>query len=214
MSIFNNENDSISDDTLLDYIENRLSPNEKDKVEKAIKSSKEVFLSYVAIKEALFLDRLGNVADVSKQNTILKAILPQQHNINHIQFIVRYLAEKVIITSSDQSEIDYRSVMTDFAYRGSEPGPISISRKLDGRDITLVLSPGESKDDYLLNVQIKPASKIDCELFVNGVLIETLKDLSKNSFFSSPLTTVDSSELKFIEKGKVLFTFGIFLKSE
>jgi hypothetical protein len=75
MSIFNYENDSVSDETLLAFIEDRLSPKEKENVKQAIHNSKEVFFNYMAIKEAQFLVQIGSKADVSRQDAILRSII-------------------------------------------------------------------------------------------------------------------------------------------
>ncbi|MCW7498469.1 hypothetical protein ND860_18175 [Leptospira levettii] len=210
----NDEDSSFPEEVLFDYIEDKLSSEEREKVESAIKNSKITFLKYIALKETMYAEKIGDRPTEAFKNSILKSVLPKEPKVNHIQFIIRNLIDKVMITSSDQSEVDFFNFTTDFAHRGSKPGIISISREIDGYDITLNLSPGETRDEFHLNVLLMPSSKIDCELWVNGERGEVVKDLSKNSFFNTTLKTIDSSELRFVQKGKTLFTFGIYLKSE
>ncbi|TGM66143.1 hypothetical protein EHQ94_11135 [Leptospira meyeri] len=209
-----NNSNSISEEVLYRYIEKKLSSEEMKHVEEAIRNSKETFLNYVAIKEAMYVEKIGDRASDTLKDSILKSVLLKQPKVNHIQFIIRNLVDKVMVTSSDQTVIDFFNFTTNFAHRGSKPGIISISREIDGKNIHLNLSPGESKEEYLLNVLLTPVSKISCELWVNGKLIEVLDDLTKNNYFDTPLRTIDSSELRFVEKGKTLFTFGVYLRTE
>lgn len=204
----------ISDDLLRDYIQGKLAIELSKSIADLIKTSKSVFLQYVSLKEALFLESIGKKSDYKKEDEILNLILPNaMKNSNHIQILIRFWNDKVTISSSDQEEMDYRGLMADFAWRGSEPGPISVTRKLRGREVTITLSPGERVDEHLLSLFVDPEKGLSCELYIEGKLSESLENLSKNRFFHTPILTTESSELKFIEKGNTIFTIGLFLQS-
>lgn len=214
MSILYPEDDQISDEILLAYIQGSLTESNASRISEVIKVSKNTFLRYVSIKEALFLEHLGKDADSKREDFLVSRILPQEKPVNHIQIIIRFLKEKVIITSSDQSEIDFRSVMADFAFRGSTPGPISISRIVDGKELTLLLSPGERVNEQLLTVKIIPASKLRCDLIVDQVRVESIEDLAKQSIFQTPLTSEQSIELRFYKSNELLYSINLLLKTD
>lgn len=182
-------------------------------IAKLIQSSKALFFQYVSLKEALFLESLGSKSTKRREDEVLQQIQEKTAHPKHIQILIRFFGEKVTVSSSDQEKMDYRGVMADFAWRGSEPGPISITRTLEGREVTITLSPGEKDQEYLLSLFASPDKGLACQLFVEGELEEELQDVSKQRFFHTPLSNHNNSELKFLEKGKIIFTIGLFLQS-
>ncbi|MBE7412086.1 MAG: hypothetical protein L6Q54_05620 [Leptospiraceae bacterium] len=194
------------------YIKGELSKDRARFVEERIRNSKADFLTYITLKEAMFLMGQGKMATPKETDLILSKVIKAQ--VPHIQIIIRFLKEKILISSSDQEELEYQGIMANFALRGSEPGPVSITRKLDGRDITFTLTPGAKQKEYFLSVNLKKSEKLKVVLHLDGEETETTGDISTKKMFDTPLPKKGTIELKFYKKDKELFTVGLTLHSE
>ncbi len=206
------EPNELTEEEISLYIKGELSEDRAGFVEQRIRDSKTDFLTYVSLKEALFLMGEGKMASRKETELILAKVKKAQ--VPHIQIIIRFLKEKILISSSDQEELEYQGIMANFALRGSEPGPVSITRILDGREITLTLTPGAKKKDYFLTVNLKKPEKLKVILELDGEALETLGDISTKKMFETPLPKKGNIELKFSKGSKELFTVGLTLHSE
>ena len=50
--------------------------------------------------------------------------------------------------------------MAELVYSRSKPGPVSISREFDGKNITLIFTPSMDKKSVLLSLNIDPEIEI------------------------------------------------------
>ena len=206
------EPNEIDEDEISLYIKGELNDKRAKIVEERIRNSKSDFQTYVSLKEAMFLMKQGRSATSGETERILSKV--KKMGTPHIQIIIRFLKEKILISSSDQEELEYQGIMANFALRGSEPGPVSITRKLDGRDITCTLSPGAKQKDYFLTVNLKKPEKLKVVLNVEGKETETIGDINLKKMFDTPIPKKGNIELLFFKNGKEIFTVGLPLHSE
>jgi hypothetical protein len=141
-------------------------------------------------------------------------LVTKREKINHIQLIVRFLKDQIIISSSDQEELNYQGIMAKFAYRGSKPGPVSISREFDGKIITFIFTPSMDKKSVFLSLNIDPEIEMSAILSINRSEAEKIKSTLKNKSFETPIPSPSDVEVEFIKNKKSLFSVGIKFHTE
>ncbi|EQA46040.1 hypothetical protein LEP1GSC050_2827 [Leptospira broomii serovar Hurstbridge str. 5399] len=207
------EDEHISEDVLLQFINGLLSYEEAEAVEILLRNSKETFLKYISLKETLFLESKGKKISKEMEDKIISSILPKRES-NFLRILVRYKKEQVFVTSSDQAALAFEGFMTEFNGISSASGPISISRKIIDREVTLIVQPGDNLEERLLSLNIERSKGIKAELFVDSQLSDRIEDLSQRQLFLPSINSSNSVEIKLIEEGKVFFTIGLFLQIE
>ena len=200
----------LTDQELQSYIEGQLDAAGVHRVESVLRKSAGDFRRYLALKETLYLGRIGKQPDDAEREKIMK-ILPMERP--HLQILLSFLKDRVVMSSSDNESLGYQGLQADFSFRDSEAGPISITRTIEGRELKFVLTP---EDEHLvrLSVLIEPPEKLSVSLVIRDEEVESITDLSRNPDFSSFLPRNGEVELKFRRKGEVIFTVGFTLRSE
>jgi hypothetical protein len=163
------------EEIMIRYIQGELTVIEAAEIKERIKNSKEDFMMYVSLQETLYLMKKGRDIQKIERETLLN-LVTKTEKINHIQLIVRFLKDQIIISSSDQEELNYQGIMAEFAYRGSKPGPVSISREFDGVIITFIFTPSIDKKSVFLSLSIDPDSEMTAILSINHSKAETIKN--------------------------------------
>ncbi len=199
------------------FIEGKLPQEEADRVKKQIQESKELFHSYVELKEAIFLKKEGKPASRKFEQKILNIVKAQK--APHFKYIIRYLKDKVIVTSGGQDKLDFTGVQAHFdssaTYRSEDgPGPVTISRKLTGRDVTIVLTPIEDSKEFSLSVLFKKQEKIQVDLQLNQEEVESIPDTTKQKMFSIHITEENDIDLIFKKNNEIIFTINLKLQYE
>lgn len=207
------EHERITEETLLEYIKGNLTAEETAIVENSLRESKETFLKYVSLKEALFLESKGKKVSKETEDKIISSLLPKKES-NYLRILVRYRKDQVVVTTSDQNALDFRSMMSEFEGVPSEPGPVKITRKFIDRELTLAILPSEHSDEQLLSLTLSNNEGIKAELFVDGKIADRIEDLSKRQLFLPYINSSNSVEIKLIKDDKTLFTIGLFLQIE
>ena len=131
-------NDNL-EEIMIRYIRGELSEQDASQIKAKIQNSKEDFMLYVSLQETLYLMKKGNDPIPSEKETLF-GIVTQNKKVSHIQLIVRFLKDQIIVSSSDQEELNYQGIMAEFSYRGSKPGPVSITREFDGTIVTFIFT--------------------------------------------------------------------------
>ncbi|MCB1193857.1 MAG: hypothetical protein KDK90_25705 [Leptospiraceae bacterium] len=211
MSISKLVEQDITDEILQDYINGDLGSDVRIQLESVLKSSKSIFFRYMEIKETLFLEKKGPHPTKEREDELLKTIQTKK-TISHLLIRILLAKDKVSISYSDQETLDFRGVMADFAWRGSEAGPLTIVRIIDNHEVSLQLVPGERKEEYFLSVKCDPYQDLSCQLYVNERMMEENSRLNLGNFFANPILSTEDSELKFVKGGNILFTVSIFLQ--
>lgn len=201
------------EEIMIRYIRGELSEIETSKIKERIKNSKEDFMMYVSLQEAFYLMKKGRDIQKTERDTLMN-LVTKRDKINHIQLIVRFLKDQIIISSSDQEELNYQGIMAEFAYRGSKPGPVSISREFDGKIITFIFTPSMDKKSVFLSLNIDPDTEMSAILSINRSEAEKIKSTLKNKSFETPIPSPSDVEVEFIKNKKSLFSVGIKFHSE
>ena len=201
------------EEIMIRYIRGELSEIETSKIKERIKNSKEDFMMYVSLQEAFYLMKKGRDIQKSERDTLMN-LVTKREKINHIQLIVRFLKDQIIISSSDQEELNYQGIMAEFAYRGSKPGPVSISREFDGKIITFIFTPSMDKKSVFLSLNIDPEIEMSAILSINRSEAEKIKSTLKNKSFETPIPSPSDVEVEFIKNKKSLFSVGIKFHTE
>ena len=195
------------------FIKGELGDDRMREIEFILKTSIDDFKQYISIKESLYLMKKGLKPSPHFKNSIL-GLVKKQSSIPHIQLLIKVIKDSVSISSSDQEILEFQGIMTDFAFRGSEPGPISVTRKVNGNEVTLSFTPNMESENYLLEVTLLKEEEISALLLVEGEEWEIIRDLSKKSLFENPLPLHGSMELIFKKRGEIQYTIGIVLHND
>ena len=201
------------EEIMIRYIRGELSEKESKEIKNRIQNSKEDFLLYVSLQEALYLIKKGRDPIPSEKETLF-GIVSQNKKMSHIQLIVRFLKDQIIVSSSDQEELNYQGIMAEFAYRGSKPGPVSITREFDGTIVTFIFTPSLDKRSVFLSMNIDPEVEMVAVLSVNGNDTETIKNTLRNKAFETPIPSPSSVDVEFLRNKKTLFSVGIKFHTE
>ncbi len=201
------------EEIMIRYIRGELSEKESKEIKNRIQNSKEDFLLYVSLQEALYLIKKGRDPIPSEKETLF-GIVSQNKKMSHIQLIVRFLKDQIIVSSSDQEELNYQGIMAEFAYRGSKPGPVSITREFDGTIVTFIFTPSLDKRSVFLSMNIDPEEEMVAVLSVNGNDTETIKNTLRNKAFETPIPSPSSVDIEFLRNKKTLFSVGIKFHTE
>jgi hypothetical protein len=206
-------NGKVSTEELLLYIKGELKEERMKEIEFILKSSKDDFKQYVFLKEYLYFQG-ENIKPSAEFKESILALVKKQSFIPHLQLLIKLLKDKVSVSSSDQEILEFQGIMTDFAFRGSEPGPISITRKVNGNDVTLTFTPTNNGKNYLLNVTFSNSEFVRVILSIDDVEWEIIRNLSEKSLFDSQLPLQGDMELVFKKNADTLFTIGISLHND
>ncbi|QOI53263.1 hypothetical protein [Leptospira interrogans] len=207
------EHERITEEFLRRYIENKLSAEDRNLVEYSLRESKETFLKYVSLKEALFLESKGQKIPKEVEDRLISSILPKKDS-NYLRVLVRFKDNQVVVTTSDQNALDFRSIIMNAEGSPSKQGEVSISRKILDRDLTLTILPSDHREEQLLSLSLTKSEGIIAELFVDGEISDRIEDLSRRQLFLPNINSSNSVEIKLIENGNAIFTLGLYLQIE
>jgi hypothetical protein len=203
----------VSAEDLHLYIKGELKEEKMKEIEYILKTSIDDFKRYVSLKESLYFMQTGPKPSLDFKKSIM-GLVKKQSSIPHIQLLIKILKDKVSVSSSDQEILEFQGIMTDFAFRGSEPGPISITRKVNGNEVKLSFTPTSDGKNYLLEVILSKKEDLVAILYIEGEEWEVIRDLSKKSLFENSLPLHGNMELVFKKKGEIQFTIGIVLHND
>jgi hypothetical protein len=202
----------LSEEEILLFLQKRLSEQDMERVQEVIHNSKEDFQTYMTLLEADFLLKTEPrvTTDFSKK---IKELAKSKASKPYIQLFLRFLEDKVMISSSDQEDLEYRGIMADFALRGSSPGPISITRTIDGREVVLSFTPSVDNKGYLVQTKLDNAQDLSCIMVVDEEEWEVNRNLVDKKNFDSIVPLNCHVELQFKGKGELEFTIAVRLNS-
>lgn len=201
------------EEIMIRYIQGELPELEAAKIKERIQNSKEDFMMYVSLQEAFYLMKKGREIEKKERDALMK-LVTKREKVNHIQLIVRFLKDQIIISSSDQEELNYQGIMAEFAYRGSKPGPVSITREFDGTIITFIFTPSIDKKSVFLSLSIDPETEMSAVLSINQLESEKIKSTLRNKSFETPIPSPSDVGIEFIKNKKSLFSVGIKFHTE
>ncbi|WP_225740612.1 hypothetical protein [Leptospira interrogans] len=170
-------------------------------------------MKYVSLKEALFLESKGQKIPKEVEDRLISSILPKKDS-NYLRILVRFKDNQVVVTTSDQNALDFRSIIMNAEGSPSKQGEVSISRKILDRDLTLTILPSDHREEQLLSLSLTKSEGIMAELFVDGEISDRIEDLSRRQLFLPNINSSNSVEIKLVENGKVIFTLGLYLQIE
>lgn len=200
----------VTDEILEKYIHGLLSDTEARQVSRQLKSDTKLFEKYIEFKEVMFLSTTGQKPSAEQKKSIM-SMLPADKP--HLQILLSFLKEQITISTSDTDSLEYQGIQANFAFRNSEPGPVAITRKIEGRNITFLITPS-GDDSFRLALTMDPPEKLRVALHLNGDSIEELSNLKKQSGFDSVIPRTGSLTLYFYKKKELLFTVGFKLHSD
>jgi hypothetical protein len=205
--------EKVSTEDLHLYIKGELKEDRMKEIEFILKTSIDTFKNYLTLKESLYFMQNGIKPSLQFKNSIL-GLVKKQSSISHIQLLIKIVKDKVSVITSDQEILEFQGIMTDFAFRGSEPGPISITRKVKGNEVTLSFTPSSDGSNYMLEVILAKKEELVAILYIGGEEWEVIRDLSKKSLFENSLPLHGDIDLVFKKAGEIQFTIGIILRND
>lgn len=215
MGISFTKEEEVTNAILQEYVEGSLKKWLQPEVEKWIQKSQSVFLRYVELKENHFYRSAGKPISKELEDKILKNLpKPSGNPLNHLVIRIRLLKDKIVVSSSDQEEMDYLGIMADFAWRSSEPGSVIIKRKISGVEVSIELIPGERSQEFHLAIEANPGEGLSCELWEQSEKKESLDNIHTRQIFESFVAATNHTELVFKKKESTEFRITLFLIHE
>jgi len=200
--------EQLSDEQLQKYIEGKLSGKDLESVEKSLQSSRELFERYMDLKHALYFLKNSTKPPEDMKKRIL-GLLPARKN--QINFIVSFIENQISISSADQEHLDYSGMRLDFGLRASKPGPISVTRVIEGKEVTFMLIPSE--DDFLnISASIKGQESYRLVLKINGDVVESIPDSKDREIFSTRIPKRSAVDVVCYRKDLELFCVAFDFK--
>ncbi len=186
----------------------------EDSVLKAhLQECKDCFHTYVSLKEALFMMKRGEKVTAREEAAVLSLVRSQ--NRNHVRIILRFLGDRVLIASSGQETLDFQGFEAAFSYRGSNlQGPISVTRKVGDREITVVLVPDSDGKRFTVSLSLKEDENLEVSLFSGGEELEIIPDLTKQKLFDATIPSRGSCDLVFRKEGAEVCTVNLTLETD
>jgi len=193
-------------------IQNYIEGSVDSRVKAHLRECKQCFHTYVSLKEALFMIKRGEKASVREESAVLSMVRNQ--NQSHVRIILRFLKDRVLIASSGQETLDFQGFEAAFSYRGSMQGPISVTRLVGEREITIILAPTATGDRFTVAIALKKEEPLEVSLLSEGTELETIADLSKQKLFDATIPARGSCDLVFSMDGEEVCTVNLTLESE
>lgn len=199
----------LTETEIQDYIEG----NQNSAAKEHLRDCTECFHTYVSLKEALFMMERGEKASTREEATVLSMVRSQSHS--HVRIILRFFKDRVQIASSGQETLDFHGLQAAFNYRGDHlQGPISVTRRVGEREITIVLAPDGSDGYFTVTVMLQPDEPLEVALISENRELETIHDLSRQKMFDASIPARGSSDLIFRKHGQEVCTVNLTLQSE
>lgn len=203
---------TLSEEEIMDFVEKQLPKEDMERIQGIIHNSREDFQTYMSLLEAVFSMKTENRPTPEFSHRI-QEMAKSKASKPYVQLFLKFFEDKVMISSSDQEDLEYRGIMADFALRGSSPGPISITRTIDGREVVLSFTPSVDNQGYLLQTKLEDAQDLSCILFVDEEEWEVNRNLVDKRNFDSIVPLNCHVELQFKKKGELEFKIGVRLNS-
>lgn len=195
------------------YINATLDSKSRTSVEKLLREDRIWFEAHLELKEALLLSETGETATARIREAVLGMV--QRERAGFVSILITIVKEKITISSSDQSGQDFQGISAEFALRGnSEAGPVTITRKISGRSVTILLTPLKKKETFALSVLLEKKEALTAHLLVNEIELEKLTDVSQQGAFQTHLQAPCNVDVVFFKKNKEEFTVNLKLRSE
>jgi|JI10StandDraft_1071094.scaffolds.fasta_scaffold65604_2 hypothetical protein len=195
------------------YILGSLESKSRIAIEKLLREDRAWFEAHLELKEALLLSETGQAPSSMIREKVLGMV--KRERTGFVSILITIVKEKITISSADQSGQDFQGVSAEFALRGeSEAGPVTISRRISGRSVTILLTPLKKKNNFALSVLLEKEEPLEARLIVDELELERLPDVSQNGSFSSHLAAPCNVDMLFLKKGNEEFTVNLKLRSE
>lgn len=200
-------------DILERYIAGTLEEKERVAVQEKLRSNRHWFEAHLELKEALLLSKTGTAASARLRDEVQRMVKRQRAGF--VSILITIVKEKITISSADQSGQDFQGVSAEFALRGeSEAGPVTITRKIADRTVTILLTPLERKESFGLSVVLAKPEKLTAKLIIDDVEKEIIQDISKQNAFETQLVSPCEVDVAFFHKDTEEFTVNLKLRGE
>jgi hypothetical protein len=206
-------NGILSSEELLSFIQGKLDDKRIQEIELILKSSYDDFKHYVALKESLhFMEDAQNKPKPSPDfmNSILSQV-KKQPILPHIQFLIRHLKDKVIVSSSDNVVFEIPIISSE-ELRYSKLVPITILRNVKGYELKFHFQPSEDGYCNEVHLSLSNPKSMEVSFIENEIELKTIDDLSENTIFLFGPQIFGDLEFIFKRRSRVLFTFGFSLR--
>ncbi|MBN8220551.1 MAG: hypothetical protein J0L53_06480 [Spirochaetes bacterium] len=195
------------------YIRKILAEKERTAVERLLRTDRTWFEAHLELKEALVLSETGVSASPSLREQVQGMV--RRERTGFVSILITIVKEKITISSADQSGQDFQGVSAEFALRGtSEAGPVTITRKIEGRNVTILLTPLERKGAFAFAVTLDKKETLSARLIVDEIELEKIDNVGRAAAFESRLQAPCNIDVVFSKKGKEVFTVNLKLRSE
>lgn len=202
-------NKHVTETEIQNYIEQG---SQDSRIKGHLKECRQCFHTYVSLKEALFMMKRGEKASPREVSAVLSLV--KEQNRSHVRIMFRFLKDRVMIASSGQETLDFQGFEAAFSYRGSMQGPISVTRTIGGREITIVLAPAGDDERFTVSLSLKKEEALEVSLLSEGRDLETIADLTKQKLFDASIPARGSCDLIFRKNGEEVCTVNLTLESE
>lgn len=201
------------------YLMGSASVAARGEIERHLKACSDCFQLYMNMREAAFLQKGSEQISPKMRAAVLQRIREGQQS--HVSVIVRFLKDQVIVFSGDQDTLSYQGIKATYAFRDvenismtpSREGPVSITRVINERELTLTIFPRPQADKVGLSVLIKPSEHLRATVSFEGEVCETIDDISRQSMLRSEFPKQGNLNITFARGEHTAFTVSLQLET-
>lgn len=209
----------LNENELSTYLAGKVAASVRSDVEAHLKICGNCFQNYMHMREAIFLQKGGEKISSRLKATLVEKI--RATHTSHIAILVRFLKDTVTVVSGDQDSLQFQGLKATYAFRSgddnsmspSQEGPISITRIVDGREVTLTLHPLAQRDKVGLSLRVQPNETLAATVFFDGEECETIRDISTQAMLKTELPKQGALVIRFSHRTETLFTIALNLEA-
>lgn len=204
------ESDEFSD-ILVRYIRGELSGKERDIVSARLRNSREDRLKYISLLEIDYVMRQGTEIGEGERETLLNLVSGQAKS-KRVSILVEFRNKKFTSSTTEEIEINKKSLLSGLAFRGNSFERLTISKKIDDIQFTLILSTSQSKNKIYLSYLIEPDTGFRVDLIKDRIRIERVESTLESSMFETPFISSSNLLINFYRENLLFFSMQLDLQ--
>jgi len=205
---------------LTQYVDGLTKGEARLRVERHLKSCGQCFQVYMEMRENIFLLKGKEKIPERLRAHLLQEI--KQNVRNHLAIFLRFQNNRVTLFTGEQNSLRLQGIKATFALRdagrasmsSNQEGPVSITRTINGREVTLTIHPLPGREKMTLSIAVRPPERLAARVLFDGEVCETVTDISAQSMLTTEFPQQGMLDMFFERDGETVFSISLQLESE